>query len=491
MHYRVLFVASECAPYAKVGGLADVVGALPKALRRMGHDARIVLPLYRDIQRPRFDIQPDGNVCVHMGGNVEHWAGVWTAKLDNEVPVWFIDFEQYFGRPGIYDTPAGEYKDNAFRFTFLSKAALQLCKDRGFIPHIAHVHDWPSAPTALLLKTWDKILSPLSETASVLTIHNIAYQGVYDPSVFPYMGVGWEHFNADTLEDHGKVNLLKCGVRMADAITTVSPTHAAEIRTPGGGHGLAPALNNRALDFSGILNGADYEHWDPVNDTLIPARYSANDLSGKARCKAELQRRLGLEVRPDLPLFGIVCRFAPQKGFDLLRSALPRALDTMAMQVAILGTGNPDTENFCRHLSWSHPGRAADYIGFSNELSHWIEAGSDFFLMPSLFEPCGLNQIYSMRYGTLPLVRAVGGLEDTVENYNEFTGAGTGFKFHLPTAGALYDTIGWAVSTWYDRPHHVALLRKQAMAQDFSWHRSADEYVRVYDQALRRRAAWL
>ncbi len=484
---RLLFVASECAPFAKTGGLGDVVAALPKALRRLGHDVRIVLPLYNSIDRARYAIKPESPACVHMGRGEEQWIGVFSTLLEDEVPVWFVDYERFFGRPGIYDYAGREYPDNAFRYALLSKAAMQICKDRGFIPDVVHAHDWPTALVAVFLKTWDRILSPLSSTASVLTIHNVGYQGIFHLSAFPYIGVGEEYFNSAVFESHGQINLLKAGIYFADALTTVSPTHARELLEPAGGMGMAPFLNNRAADLFGILNGVDYEHWNPATDKLIPATYTPEDLSGKATCKATLQQRFGLEVRPEVPILGIVSRFAEQKGLDLLRESLPNVLRDMVVQLVVLGTGDSETENFFQWLASVYPGRVGSYIGFSNELSHLIEAGSDFFLMPSLYEPCGLNQSYSMKYATLPIVRATGGLDDTVLNYNEVTGAGTGFKFRDATGSALYDTIGWAVSTWYDRPHHITQLRQQAMAQDFSWSDSAQEYVRVYEHALRNR----
>ncbi len=484
---KVLFVASECAPFAKSGGLADVVAALPKILRRMGCDVRILMPLYASIDRAKYGIQPEGTACIHMGKGEENWVGVHSALLDGQVPVWFVEYDRFFGRPGIYDEPSGEYGDNAFRFALLSKAALQICKDRQFIPDVMHTHDWPTALSAVYLKTWDRVLSPLSGTASVLTIHNIGYQGVYHASAFPYIGIGSEHFTPDKFEDHGAINLLKAGLAFTDAITTVSPTYANEILGSIGGCGLAPFLNNRRQDLFGILNGVDYEHWDPEKDALIPARYSPRSLAGKTTCKMALQKRMGLDPRADWPLFGIVSRFATQKGFDLLREALPRALSTMVMQVVVLGTGQPDIENFFRWLAQTNPGRVGAYIGFSNELSHWIEAGGDFFLMPSLYEPCGLNQIYSLKYGTLPIVRATGGLEDTVENYVEATGDGTGFKFSAISGQALYDTIGWAVSTWFDRPAHIDRLRQAAMRREFSWETAAARYLEVYDRAIRNR----
>ena len=484
---KILFVASECTPFAKVGGLADVVGSLPKILCQHGHDARVLIPLYSSIDRAKHRIEFVQPACIHMGNHEEQWIGLNQGQLDGQVPVWFVDCERFFGRPGVYDQPWGEYTDNAFRYALLSKAALQICKDTGFVPDVMHAHDWPTALVPVFLKTWDRELSPLSTTAGVLTIHNIGYQGVYHPSAFSYIGVGVEHLHPDKFEDHGNLNLLKAGIWFADALTTVSPTYALEILGPIGGRGLAPYVFNRRADLFGILNGADYEHWNPETDMLIPERYSADNLLGKAVCKAALQQRMGLDIRTDWPLFGIVSRFAQQKGMDLIREAVPWALNHMAFQLVVLGQGDSSTEDFFRWLAARHHGRVGVQIGFSNELSHWIEAGSDFFLMPSIYEPCGLSQMYSLKYGTLPLVRATGGLEDTVENYSESTSEGTGFKFLAPTPQALHDTIGWAVSTWYDRPHHIAQLRRAAMAQDFSWEKSARHYEMVYRHAIKNR----
>lgn len=486
---RILMVASEAVPFAKTGGLGDVVSGLSKALDRLGHEVRIVLPRYYSIDRSALEFLAP--CCVHLGRGEEQWIGVYGGSLDNRVPVWFVECERFFGRAGLYSEPSGDFLDNAYRFALLSKAALQIAKDRHFFPDIVHVHDWQTSPTALFLKTWDRVASPLSATASVLTIHNIGYQGVYGADVFGYLGVGGEHWSSETMEDHGRINLLKMGIAYSDRITTVSPTHAEEILSPMGGQGLAPYLNNRRHHLTGILNGVDYERWDPSTDPHLPARYRPEDLSGKAVCKEALQRELGLDVRPDLPLFAIISRFAPQKGFNLLQEALPRALDTMAMQLAVLGTGDPGTEGFFRWLRAAYPGRVGVSIGFSEPLSHRIEAGADFFLMPSLYEPCGLNQIYSLKYGTLPIVRSTGGLEDSVRNYNEQNGTGTGFKFYQPTAQATYDTIGWAVSTWFDRPHHIASLRHQAMAEDFSWEASAGHYLDTYEAARADRLALL
>lgn len=481
---RILFVTAECTPLAQTGGLGDAVAGLSKALLKRGHEVRIVMPLYQGIDRLRHGITFSRPCCVHFGGGEEIWVGIFEGKLDDEVPIWFIDYARYFDRPGIY---SGD--EDAHRFGVLSKAALQVCKDTGFHPHIAHVHDWMTAMTAVFLKTWDRVLSPLSNTASVLTIHNIGYQGKFDPSVLSFYGLGADYLTPDRFEDFGGVNLLKAGIQYADAITTVSPTYAHEIRGPIGGMGMAMYLNNRADHLFGILNGVDTTVWNPATDRHLPASYSREDLSGKAECKRALQKRFGLTVDPKIPVFAVVSRFAPQKGFDLLRGSLPQALRDMVMQVVVLGTGDPFTEHFFRWLSGANPGRANAHIGFSPELAHLIEAGSDFFLMPSLYEPCGLNQMYSSLYGTLPIVRATGGLDDTVENYDQSTGRGTGFKFWEISDRALYFTIGWAVSTWFDRPDHYAAMQRQGMARDFTWEASARQYERAYDHALAYRAA--
>jgi starch synthase len=481
---RILFVTSECTPLAQTGGLGDAVSGLSKALRKRGHDARIVMPLYQSIDRARHGITFSRSCCVHFGRGEEVWVGIFEGRLDGEVPVWFVDYARYFDRPYIYDD-----QEDCYRFGVLSKAALQVCKDTAWIPHIAHVHDWMTSMSAVFLKTWDRVLSPLSHTASVLTIHNIGYQGKFSPAVLPFYGLGGDYMSPDRFEDFGMINLLKAGIQYADAVTTVSPTYASEIRGPIGGMGLAPYLNNRSEHVFGIVNGVDTEVWNPVTDKHLPARYSRDNLAGKAACKRALQERFGLTVDPKIPLFAIISRFAPQKGFDLIRGALPQALRDMIMQVVVLGTGDPFTENFFRWLHGAFPKSANAHIGFLPELAHLIEAGSDFFLMPSLYEPCGLNQMYSSLYGALPIVRATGGLDDTVENYHEAAGTGTGFKFWEISGRALFYTIGWAVSTWYDRPHHYAAMRQQGMARDFTWESSARQYEHVYEHALAHRAA--
>jgi len=420
-------------------------------------------------------------------GDGEEWCAVQTAENEG-VPIYFIEANKYFERWGYYhDQDMNDFLDNPRRFGFLTRAALQLCRDIGFAPDIVHVHDWQTALGSAYLKIWHWNDPLLGAAASVLTIHNIAYQGVYDARDYSYLGLQWGNFTADKFEDHGKINLLKGGIRYADVVNTVSPTYARETLTPDGGHGLAPYLNDKGEGYVGILNGADYRLWDPATDRLIPQNYSLKDLSGKAVCKKELQKRFLLDVNPEIPLIGVVSRLAAQKGLDLLAQSIERIVDSMLVQFVILGAGDKSLSHFFGTLPGRFPGRIGSYIGYDEELSHWIEAGSDFFLMPSLFEPCGLNQIYSLKYGTLPIVRATGGLEDTVQQYQERDGSGTGFKFWEVSPSALYYTVGWAVSTFFDRKEHFEKMIRLAMQQDFSWERSARQYELLYEQALNKK----
>ncbi len=481
---KIAFIASECSPYAKTGGLADVVGSLPKALHKLGHKPIIILPKYAAIDFDRWELQPFlGQLGVWMGDGIE-WCSVFTTQ-NNGVPVYFIESHKYFDRWGLYhDADFNDYQDNPRRFGFLSRAGLQLCRDIGFAPDIVHVHDWQTAlaPAYLNIWHWNDLI--LGKAASVLTIHNVAYQGVYSYDHYNYLGLQSGNFTTDKFEDHGRVNMLKGGIYYSDAANTVSPNYANETRTPQLGFGLAPYLNNKGRDYYGILNGVDYDEWDPVNDRFIPNQYSANDLSGKAACKRALQLRANLEPDPNIPMVAAISRLVGQKGLDLLAQAIDRILSNMQVQFMLLGSGEKDLEYFYGGLPARYPGRAGSYIGYNNELAHWIEAGADFFIMPSIFEPCGLNQIYSLRYGTLPIVRATGGLDDTVAQYNEFDGSGTGFKFSEPSATAIYYTVGWAVSTYYDRPHHMQKMVQTAMAQDYSWERSSQQYLQLYAQAI-------
>ena len=483
---KVLFVSSEFTPLAKVGGLADAVAGLATALMELGHEVRVMLPLYSCVDRRNFEITFESSCCVHLGGGAENWVGIWKCVLPSRLECRFVDYEHYFARPGLYDEYGRAYEDNGWRFTLFCKASLQHCKDCGWIPDVLHAHDWPTGLCAVFLKTWDRILSPLSAVKTVFTIHNIGHQGKCPASLFQFIGVGGEHFRADGFEDHGAVNLLKAGINYSDFVTTVSPTHAKELITKEGGCGLDGYLLRKwhQKSFCGVLNGVDYSEWNPAEDRLIPDRFDVGDMSGKKVCKKALQMELGLTTDDDMPLLGCVTRLVWQKGVQLMQDCLHEALAEMRFQLVILGKGETNAEDYFRWLQNRFPGRVSSYIGFSNDLAHLIFAGADLFLMPSIYEPCGLSHLYAMRYGAVPLVRYCGGLADTVQNYNESSGTGTGFVFYDPTPKALYNTIGWAISTWYDRPVHFENLRENAMQKRFSWSEAAQKYEEIYKSIL-------
>ncbi len=483
---KILMVSSEAVPFAKSGGLGDAVSALSLALARLGHDVRILLPRYYMV--PRETLSPlDSPMGVPLGKG-EFWTKLYASVLPrSEVPVYFLDHEGYFGRNGVYgDTSQKEYEDNPERFALLSKAAFQLCRFLGWMPDILHSHDWPSALVPVYARHAPD-LGDFKACASVLSIHNLGYQGLYSKDYFEFFGLDWNLFHHAGFECHDAVNLLKAGLTCADALTTVSPTYAREIQTPAFGFGLDGLLRARSRDLVGILNGVDTEIWDPAKDPLLPARYDASDLSGKAICKRELQKRFGLAENPAAPLFGMVARLTQQKGIGELfgkgYGAAEQVAATMNVQVAVIGNGEAWCEEELKRLSSLYPNFKA-VIGYDERLAHLIEAGSDFFLMPSRYEPCGLNQMYSLRYGALPVVHRTGGLADTVENYSQETGEGTGFMFDDLTPRALYNTIGWAVWAWFNRPEHIRAMRTKAMGREFSWEKSAKEYAAVYERAL-------
>jgi starch synthase len=480
----VLFAASEVAPFRKTGGLADVVGALPKALADRGVDVRVVMPLYGGIRWDELE-RLDGSLVVPMyTGPVR--SAVRLGRLPgSNVRIYFIEHHRFFDRPYLYGPPGDAYGDNLERFTFFSRATMELCKAVGFIPDVLHAHDWQAALVPVYSNTveWGKALHG---SASVFTIHNLAYQGVFAPGAMFITGLGWEHLNAREFEHFGDLNLMKAAVMHSTLLNTVSPTYCREIQTPTFGYGLDGVLAGRGWDLRGILNGIDAREWNPETDVHLPARYSRQDLTSKAECKAALQRELGLPVRPDVPLFGVIGRLTHQKGFDVLAHCMQDLLE-WDMQMVLLGTGDSDAESYFGELSWHRGDRFRAVIGFNEPLSHRIEAGSDFFIMPSRFEPCGLNQMYSLRYGSVPIVRRTGGLADTVENYDEHRDAGTGFCFDDLTVEALRNTIGWALSTYHDRPEHFRALQTRGMSQDNSWERAAEAYERLYLDAYARR----
>jgi starch synthase len=477
----VLFVASECTQFVKAGGLGDVVSALPAALRLLGHDARIVLPRYDVIASAGLERHPDP-LGVPMGSG-EAWAAVCETRLPgSDVPVYLLDHEALFGRGYLYDPPGSHGADNLVRFAFLCRGALQLCKHLRWAPDVFHVHDWPTALLPVYLNTVEAGGS-LAASASVLTIHNLAHQAKFPAADLPATKIPWREFRPDGLEDFGAVNPLKGGLYHATKLTTVSPRYAEEIRTPAGGAGLDGVIRFRGADLVGILNGIDEQTWNPRSDPAVAAGFDARDLSGKAICKRALQREMGLDERPDVPLIGIVSRLSGQKGTDVVLAALTRILDLDA-QVVLLGSGDPAAEGYLAMRSSHGGGRFRAWIGFNEGVAHRIEAGCDLFLMPSRFEPCGLNQMYSQRYGTLPIVRATGGLDDTVESYDAATGEGTGFKLWDLTPDSLVATVRWAVETYRDRGDHFRAMQRRAMKKPFGWDVAARRYVEVYRWAI-------
>ncbi|MCU0609356.1 MAG: glycogen synthase [Chitinispirillaceae bacterium] len=488
---KILILASEMFPYAKMGGLADVVSSLSCALRSRGHDLRVVMPRYGQIDPAAIGAKVKLPTMGVWMGTVEEWCLVYEAIAASGVPVYFIEHNLYFDRPHLYhDAAMNDYKDNPRRYAFLCRAGLELCKNIGFIPDIVHCNDWQTALGAAYLKIWHWNDSQLRKTASLLTLHNAAHQGVYTKSNYEYMGLGWHNFTGDVFQAYDEVAMLKGSLSFADMIVPVSPTFAKEILQPAGGFGLAPYFSRRSADITGILNGIDYSVWNPETDAKTPAKFSVKDLTGKKKCKAALRQAFWLAADSKVPVIGAIGRFGEQKGFGLIRRIIERLLDTMAVQFVILGEGDRNQEGFFKWLPSKYPGRAGSFVGFDDTRAHLINSGCDFLLMPSQFEPCGLNQMYAQRYGTLPIVHAVGGLDDTVDQYNETTGEGTGYKFHDFTDDALYYTIGWAISTWYDRPAHHAKMIAAAMKKDFSWESSAVAYEKAYDRAIQNKQAY-
>ena len=479
---RILFVAPEGVPFSKTGGLGDVIGGLPKELAALGHEVAVLLPYYRGT-----NIDPKvvhASLTVPVGHELRFPSIVGGFTQDG-VRYDFLDDPEYFDRPTLYGGPSGDYADNPERFAEFSRAGLEYAK-LVWRPDVIHCHDWQTALLPVFLKTLYAADPVLSRVPTVLTIHNMGYQGLFDRPVLGRVGLPERLFAIDGMEFFGRVNFLKGGIVWTDWLTTVSRRYAQEIQTSEYGCGLEGVLRNRAEHLVGVLNGVDYSAWSPETDSLIAVRYSAEDLSGKAVCKHDLLEQFGLPVNKlDRPLIGIISRFVDQKGFDLFVEATDEILKE-DVQIVALGTGMPEYEAFFRKLAADNPRQVAVRIAYDNTLAHKIEAGSDLFLMPSRYEPCGLNQIYSLRYGTLPLVRSTGGLDDTVDAYDPKTGAGTGFKFEKYEAAELVACLREAVRVWGDRKAW-GKLQANAMARDFSWRASAGRYADLYQAARKTR----
>lgn len=482
---RVLFVSAEVSPFARTGGLGDVVGALPPILASYGLDVRVAMPLYQVVRDRSFSLTPvlqNLRVPLVFGDRTTH---IWRSYLDKraeEAPVYFIEQDEYFARPGLYGDGAGDYEDNAFRFIFFCTAALALAERLEWFPHVIHCHDWHTGlmPAYLRFLPWPA--PQLATAATVFTIHNLAYQGVFPARIFGATGLPSRLFQPVGMEFYGNVNFMKAGLYYADHLTTVSPTYAEEIRTAEFGRGLDGVLRERRNILTGILNGADYNAWNPTTDPVLAATYTADDLSGKVACKLALLRMFGMVEELESPLFGMVTRLTDQKGIDLVLQVLER-LFALDANLVILGSGERQYEGFLATLARRYPDRLGVRLGFNDALAHQIQAGSDCLLMPSRFEPCGLTQMYAMRYGTIPIAHATGGLKDTVTPFDLTTRQGVGFVFTEATADALLETVHAALSVFADKSAWRQLQRN-AMASDFSWNRSATRYVELYRQLV-------
>ena len=481
---HIAFVASECVPFSKTGGLADVVGALPRALAASGHQVSVYLPRYRQtkLTNPQTVVR---SITVPFDDRYR-FCSVVTEGNHSGIDFYFVDYPPYFDRDALYGTPSGDYPDNAERFALFSRAVLEASKILG-VPNIFHCHDWQSALVPVLLRTQYVEDPAFRQVGTVFTIHNMGYQGLFPPDILPLLMLPWDLFTITRMEFFGNVNFLKGALVESDYVTTVSRKYSQEIQTTEYGFGLEGVLRDRAATVTGILNGVDYDEWSPQKDKFIAARYSPQDLSGKAKCKLDLLEAFGVSgADPRLPVIGIVSRFAAQKGFDLISQIADR-LAREEMIVVALGAGDKQYEEMFQRLHKQFPQKIAVKVAYDNAIAHKIEAGSDMFLMPSKYEPCGLNQIYSLKYGTVPIVRATGGLDDTIEPWDVRTGKGTGFKFTEYKGEALLLTIREALRAFRDQSSWQTLMRN-GMNKDFSWNASAKEYARVYDRVRLMRA---
>jgi len=481
---HIAFVASECVPYSKTGGLADVVGALPKALAGLGHQVSVYLPRYR--QTKLVDPQAVVRSITIPFDDTYRFCSVLTAGSSAGVRFYLVDYPPYFDREALYGTSAGDYPDNAERFALFSRAVLEASKVLG-VPHVFHCHDWQSALLPVMLRTLYAEDPAFQEVATTFTIHNMGYQGLFPPDILPLLMLPWDLLTISKMEFFGQVNFLKGALVFADFITTVSKKYSLEIQTTEYGFGLEGVLRNRAATVTGILNGVDYDEWSPQTDKFTIAKYSPQDLSGKEQCKQDLLNAFGVtSADPKVPVIGIVSRFAAQKGFDLIAQIMDR-LAREEMIVVALGAGDKPYEEMFQRLNKQFPNKIAVKVAYDNAVAHKIEAGADMFLMPSRYEPCGLNQIYSLKYGTVPIVRATGGLDDTIEPWDARTGKGTGFKFTEYTGEALLATIKQALLAFRDQSSWQTLMRN-GMGRDFSWGASAREYGKIYDRVRQARA---
>ncbi|WHH57431.1 glycogen synthase GlgA [Petroclostridium sp. X23] len=473
---KVLFASSEVVPFAKTGGLADVAGSLPKALKNLDVDIRVVMPKYKDIPQQYVDqMEYIGYIYVDIGWR-HQYCGLLKTEYDG-VTIYFIDNEYYFNRNGLYG-----YHDEAEQFIFFSKALIEMLPCIQFQPDIIHCNDWQTGVVSLLLNARYKQQDFFRNIKTVFTIHNLKYQGVFPKEVLTdILGISWEHFTVDKIEFYDQINCMKAGLAYSDIINTVSKTYAEEIKHDFFGENLQDMIRKRSENLYGIVNGIDMETNNPASDQRLFANYDVNHLEGKYENKRELQRVLGLPVRNDVPVIGIISRLVAQKGLDLISCVLHDMLHE-DLQLVILGTGESIYEQLFIHAASLYPAKVSANIKYDGTLAQRIYAGSDMFLMPSLFEPCGLSQLFSLRYGAIPIVRETGGLNDTVQSYNELTNEGNGFSFTNYNAQDMLHTIKRAIHFYQDKEIWNALIRR-GMSADYSWNKSAEEYVELYHTA--------
>ena len=488
---NIAYLTTEAVPFAKTGGLADVCGTLPSRVSALGHDAAIIMPAFRSVHHGGLPVEPT-EISFAIPMSPRKLIGCRLLKSvipGGSVPVWFIDQPQYFDRDYLYGTPAGDYSDNAERFAFFCRAAIQAISRIGGSPDVIHCNDWQTGLVPALIQSDPAIGVPLKNAATVMTIHNLAYQGQFPAQAFEWTGLGWEHFRHTSFEFYSQLNFLKTGIVTADMVTTVSPRYSQEIRTLHHGCGLDGVLQSVTDRLVGITNGIDQTVWNPATDPRLSANYDlASWREGKWVNKQSLQHQFGLEVSNEVPLIGLIGRLAAQKGWDLILPVLRWHLEEdRATQWIVLGSGEPRFEEELRELAHRFPSRFALHLGFSDELAHRIEAGSDIFVMPSHYEPCGLNQLYSLRYGTVPIVTPTGGLADTVVDCTETTladGTATGFYVKTSVPAALDEAIGRALNLRYHHPSKWTQIVETGISQDWSWARSAKEYESLYVRSI-------
>lgn len=484
---QILFCASEVTPFAKTGGLGDVAGALPESLRKLGCDVRIFMPLYRSARNKIVDLKVLAQRIVVPVGIHDYHVHFWESRTESGTPIYLMEKEEFYDRSYLYGCPSrGDYEDNAERFITFNLAVKQLCLALGWYPSIFHLHDWQTGLVAAYSQLNWRDDPRFARTGTVLTIHNIAYQGLFPATHFSLTDLPPSAWSPKGMEFWGQCNFLKAGLVYSDFITTVSPRYASEITTIDFGFGLEGILQERRDSLQGILNGIDTEEWNPETDPALPKHFGVDDLSGKRVCKEVLCDMMGFDKRTrEYPLLGMISRLATQKGFDLLKAILPLLME-LPVNLVILGTGDAAIEESIREMATFYPDRLQLAHNFDEEMAHLIEAGADIFLMPSRYEPCGLNQMYSQRYGTIPVVHATGGLVDSVVDVLDHPDLGTGFKFREYEPHAFLEAIKSALDLFQNVGKWIEIQRR-AMSQDFSWDKSAGRYVEVYDKALKAR----